>query len=336
VNPREAILNWEWFYQFTRSGNGRDQARNAQAIHALLQSSRQEYGQFFEREQIDPEWQSRGLLFVFESKHAYDHFTHVEAHIRKHYGVIGDHYQGTALEQLEPSLKPGLAGGFLYRGDGHLRPEVLMAGLRKCLVQNGVAIQEECIVEDFLGREQCEGVVTNHETIAADAVLLTTGAWAPQFAKRLGTTLPILPGKGYSMTFAKNETNVQHPMIFEEHRVAVTPFQSGFRIGSTMEFTGYDESIRTERLGLLTYAAEHYLRTPPQGEAETVWAGLRPMTPDGLPRMGRAPAWQNVWVAAGHGMLGVSAAPGTGRLLAEMIENQPLSIDPRPYALSKF
>jgi len=118
--------------------------------------------------------------------------------------------------------------------------------------------------------------------------------------------------------------------------VAVTPFRSGYRLGSTMEFAGYDSSLDPRRLELLTNAARLYLHTPGAEPIEERWFGWRPMTPDGLPLVGRSPALPNLWLAAGHNMLGLSMAPATGRLVAELLSGRPPHIDPAPYEPTRF
>ena len=124
-----------------------------------------------------------------------------------------------------------------------------------------------------------------------------------------------------------------YPLIFEEHRVAVTPFASGYRLGSTMEFAGYDESLNRSRLSILTDAAKLYLRDPLAEPVQEEWWGWRPMTFDGLPIIDRSPAMANVMIAAGHNMLGLSMAPGTGKLVAEMLGGGGRRTStPRPYS----
>jgi D-amino-acid dehydrogenase len=125
-------------------------------------------------------------------------------------------------------------------------------------------------------------------------------------------------------------------MIFEEHRVAVTPFQSGLRLGSTMEFAGYDETLNRNRLRLLTDAAALYLNYPLTGSPVEEWWGWRPMTPDSLPLIGPSPALSNVHLAAGHNMLGLSMAPGTGKLVAELVTESRPHLDPAPYRATRF
>jgi D-amino-acid dehydrogenase len=124
-------------------------------------------------------------------------------------------------------------------------------------------------------------------------------------------------------------------MIFDEHRVAVTPLASTYRIGSTMEFAGYDRSLNPNRLQLLRDGAALYLREPHAEPVLESWMGWRPMTPDSLPLIGRSPAIENLFIAAGHGMLGVSMSPGTGRLVAELVSGETPHIDPSPYAVGR-
>ena len=126
------------------------------------------------------------------------------------------------------------------------------------------------------------------------------------------------------------------PMIFEEHRVAVTPMQTGYRLGSMMEFVGYDDTVSPKRIGYLKEAASLYLAEPVGEPVQETWSGWRPMTPDGLPVIGRSPAMDNVMIAAGHNMLGLSMAPGTGKLVAEMLGGRERHIDPRPYSPGRF
>jgi D-amino-acid dehydrogenase len=172
--------------------------------------------------------------------------------------------------------------------------------------------------------------------LSADAFVLAAGALSPRWSRQLGCRLPIQPGKGYSITMPRPARCPAVPMIFEEHRVAVTPFASGYRLGSTMEFAGYDTSIRPERIELLKSAARLYLHEPLAEPVQEEWFGWRPMTPDSVPIIGPCPALANVWIASGHSMLGLSMAPGTGQLIAEMIAGEPPHLEPAAYSPTRF
>ena len=124
------------------------------------------------------------------------------------------------------------------------------------------------------------------------------------------------------------------PLIFEEHRVAVTPMQSGYRVGSMMEFAGYDDSMNMKRVEILKDGARHYLKEPLTEPIQEVWYGWRPMTPSGKPIIDRSPKHKHVWIAAGHNMLGLSMAPATGKLIAEMIDGSTPHLDVEPFSVS--
>ena len=174
------------------------------------------------------------------------------------------------------------------------------------------------------------------QRIEADHFVVATGARAPLLGRELGFRVPIQPAKGYSITMSRPAGMPRHPMIFVDTHVAITPMESGYRIGSTMEFVGYDTSIHPRRLGLLRLAAEEHLRDPFGEELQEEWYGWRPMTWDGKPIIGRSPALENVWIAAGHGMLGLSMAAGTGKLIADLVAGAEPLIDPNPYAVARF
>ena len=179
-------------------------------------------------------------------------------------------------------------------------------------------------------------VETTQGNLQADVFVVASGAWTPMLREHLGCTVPIQPGKGYSITMPRPKICPQIPLIFPEHRVAVTPMNSGYRLGSIMEFAGYDESIKPQRLQLLRSGAEQYLLEPYcEPELET-WYGWRPMTYDSLPVIDASPKWGNVWIAAGHNMLGLSMAPVTGRLIKELINGEPTHLDVAPYSVTRF
>jgi len=200
-----------------------------------------------------------------------------------------------------------------------------------------VEVVEQAEVQSLDLREgRLQGVNTSAGYQPAELAVVATGAEAPRFAQPLGCKLPIQPGKGYSLTLSPVPQPPAHPMIFESHHVAITPLEGALRIGSTMEFAGYDRSINRRRMELLWRSAREHLREVPETDSVVEWAGWRPMTYDGLPCIDRAPAAENVVVAAGNGMIGVASAPATGRLAAELAVGAAPFIDPQPYALRRF
>ena len=337
ASPREVLRNARWFLGFARRCTARHAATAGTALHGLLGSARRLYEDWVRDERLDCDWDTRGLLFVFRSAAAMGHFAETDRLLRDRFDTPARRLGPDALAGLEPGLRPGLAGGWLYERDAHLRPDRLMAELRRVLVGLGVRVLDRTPVTGLTrAGGRVTGVETGADVIPADDVVVATGAWAPGLAGAIGCRVPIIPGKGYSVTYPTNDTGLRTPIIFEEDRVAVTPFSSGLRLGSMMEFTGYDTGLDPARLGLLTATANTYLRTPVPGTPTESWYGWRPMTPDGLPMIGPAPAAANLWLAAGHNMLGLSLAPSTGKLVAEMMTGSQPHLDPTPFAVGRF
>jgi D-amino-acid dehydrogenase len=257
--------------------------------------------------------------------------------LRRELGIAARRLPAEELQAFEPALVPGLAGGWWTEAEAHLRPDRLMAELARVLRDRGVTIREQCSARRLVAEGgRARALATTSGELAGDAVVLAAGALSPQWQRELGCRLPIQPGKGYSITMPRPARCPRVPLIFEEHRVAVTPLRSGYRLGSTMEFAGYDASLNPRRLELLKSAARRYLREPLAEPIEEEWFGWRPMTPDSVPIIGQSPALANVWIASGHNMLGLSLAPATGKLVAELITGQQPHVDPAPYSAERF
>ncbi len=337
VKPRIDPTLWSWFYHFARRCNDRDMFESGRAIQALLNSSRGLYDELFRKETLEAEWETRGLLFVFRTAAAMEHYAHTNKLLSDRFGLAAVRYDEDALTQLEPALRPGLAGGWHYENDAHLRPDKLMTAWRGLLTRNGVTIREDCQLRGFIRQhDHVTTAETSCGTLPAEAFVIATGAWTPRLNLDLGCRIPIQPGKGYSITMPRPAKCPKIPLMFEEHRVAVTPMQTGYRLGSTMEYAGYDASLNARRLELLRVGAGHYLQEPTAEPVVEQWYGWRPMTYDGKPIIDRSPGLQNVYIAAGHNMLGLSMAPSTGKLIAEILNNEPPHLDLRPYSAARF
>ncbi|NBO91139.1 MAG: FAD-dependent oxidoreductase [Planctomycetia bacterium] len=345
VKPR---LDWnlfDWMLRFARKCDHTSMIRAGQALHRLLGASRRLYDELLA--DFDADWQTQGLLFVFHTKQAFDHYHEVDALMRREFGVGATPYPTGELQQLEPALRAEVAGAYHYPCDAQLRPDRLLSEWKKRLLADGVTIRENVLFTGFArSASRLVAARTEQGDIPADAFVVATGAWTPLLADELRVRIPIQPGKGYSVTMPRSASTQgvdtprspnpipRFPLIFEEHRVAVSPFADGYRIGSTMQFNGYDESTDPARVQLLLDSARLYLHDPCKGPIEETWWGWRPMVPDGVPVIG--PAGPNLWLATGHGMLGLSLATGTGRLVAEMIAGVATHVDPTPYRVQRF
>ena len=338
VRPGALLANLGWFLGFARQCNEAAMLHAAAGIQALLDDSRRRFDTLLADEAIDCEFDTHGLLFVFRSAAAFAHYAATDRLLTDRFGRPAVRYDADALLALEPALKPGAAaGGYLYPGDAQLRPDKLLTGWRAALTRLGVTVIEDCAVTGFVAEAgRARAVQTSRGEVEGREFVVAAGAWSPMLNAALGCKLPIVPGKGYSLTTTRPAVCPTYPMIFEEHRVAVSPFASGFRVGSTMEFAGYDDGIDPRRVQLLRDGAAAYLREPLGETVTETWQGFRPMVYDGKPIIDRSPALANVTIAAGHGMLGLSMATGTGQLVSDLLTHATPSVDPAAYRLGRF
>ncbi len=336
IKPRIDPDLWKWLLAFWARCNHRDMIESGWGRHALLTSSRTLYEELITAESLACEWQTAGMLFAFQTKRELESYGELNRLQSETFGVAARQIGGDELLDFEPALKAGLAGAWYYESDAHLRPDRLMTSWRDVLLERGVTVHENCAFVKFgQAGTTARSILTTCGEMPADAFVFATGALTPKLNAHLGLNVPIQPGKGYSITMPRPRSCPRMPVIFPEKKVAVTPFQSGYRLGSTMEFAGYDTTLNRGRLEMLKVGAALFLQEPYCDPVEEEWFGWRPMTPDGRPFVDHAPHLSNVWIAAGHNMLGLSMGPATGKLIAELVTGQPPHIDPDPYRLRR-
>lgn len=328
---------WLWMLQFMRRCNHRQMLAAGKALKAILESSLHEYHQLMKEERLDCEWQEKGLLFAFSGERGLIRFAEMDRFIAEHFGISAHYIAGVDLPRFDPALRPGLTGAFHYPDDASVRPDLLNQQWVENLRTRGVNFIESCRLKNVLrDGPRIKALETTCGRLEAAHFVFATGAWSAKLAPLLGCRIPVEPGKGYSITMARPKRCPSHPMLFPEKRVGVSPFAQGYRLGSMMEFSGFDNSIPAQRIQQLRTAAEDFLVEPHSESVLETWYGWRPMTWDSLPIIGQVPNLQNGFLTTGHNMLGLATASGSGRLLAELITGKTPHIDPLPYAPSRF
>lgn len=336
IKPTLNPARLAWFWKFARRCNRKDMLAAGVARQALLQSSMTLYETLLENEKIECEWQKVGGLYAHADEKSFQKHTETAELLNTEFNVSPIRFDGDAVCEFEPTLRKGLVGGWLYEVDAHLRPDLLLRSWRNVLEDRGVSIIQQCELTNLIGNNQAvAAAATSRGEMKADAFVIAAGAETPQLANAIGWKAPIQPGKGYSISMDPMESSPRVPIHFSEKKVVATPMKSVFRLGSTMEFAGYDRTLNQARLQALRDGAAPYLRNPQFREANEEWWGWRPMTTDGLPFIGRAPKYSNVWVAAGHNMLGLSMATATGKLMAELMDEQETHMNADWFALNR-
>jgi D-amino-acid dehydrogenase len=155
--------------------------------------------------------------------------------------------------------------------------------------------------------------------IDADRVVVAAGVWSRELLTPFGLRLPLEGAKGYSITAAANGEAPNHPLYLTEIKVGVSPFEGAVRLAGTLELAGLNLDVDHRRVRALANHAAQYLDGLRTDRGAVEWAGLRPMTSDGLPVIGEVPGKPGLFVATGHHMLGVTLGPATGEALAPLV-----------------
>jgi D-amino-acid dehydrogenase len=337
LKPRIDPALWQWLARFTARCNSGDWMASARARAALLNDSRTRLVDWVGRYGLDCEFGETGLDYVFRDRRNFEHYA-AECAPLNAMGIATEVIDGADYLCQEPSLKDGIVGAVRFPDDAHLRPDRYVAELARAVRERGGVIEEGCRVESIEPGDDGVRVriADGSERRGRDAVV-AMAAWAPELIRPLGLRLPIQPGKGYSITYSKLALAPRRPIVLKDRSVCVTAWDSGFRLGSTMEFSGHDTTLNEVRLAALERAAREYLHQPPDASMiQEKWYGWRPMTWDDLPALGRSPKHRHVWLAAGHGMLGISMSSASGQLMADLMTGRAPAIDPAPYRVERF
>jgi D-amino-acid dehydrogenase len=227
---------------------------------------------------------------------------------------------GDEARRLVPELSDGVVGALRFPNERHVRPASLVAGLVARCRELGVAIVESPVERAWAlpsGGAELRGPFG---AVAADAAIIAAGAWSGKVARLFDASVPIRPGKGYAIDYVPSPATIRTAVLLSEAHCVVTPLEGGLRVAGTMEFGPLDEKVNDIRVRAIKEAPRRYFRDwDPEAPSEAPTAGLRPMTPDGLPVIGRLSSYRNVYIASGHAMLGVTLAARTATELSTMV-----------------
>jgi D-amino-acid dehydrogenase len=336
VRPRLDVDLLGWMLRFARRCNAKDFRGAMRPRAELLLRSRELIERLVADEGLDCGFEAVGTLSVYRDARVFERAQWLPEALAEA-GVRVDVLDGAAACRLEPALREGLAGAFLNTRDAHLRPDRYVSELaRRVRERGGIIHERERVTGLRTEGGRVAGVATSGGERRGRDVVCALGAWSSAFGRELGLAIPLQPGKGYSITYERPALCPRIPLTLKERSVCVTAWNDGFRLGSTMEFAGYDATLNRRRLDALVRGAGEYLTEPVGPRIIEEWYGWRPMTWDEQPIIGRVPRCENLVLATGHGMLGVTLSAITGLLVSEILCGRPPSLDPRPYSPARF
>ena len=338
IRPRAELALLDWLWRFRAAANARHRDRTMPVLRDLIMESLEIYRSLSAMDDMEFGFEERGVLHLFNTEEGLDEGRH-EAEVL---GAID--IETTVLSRREVvdrlgGLNATVVGAIYYPQDAHLTPARFVRALAARFQALGGAVLAPAEVRGFEkdGR-RIIGVNTAAGMLEADEVVLASGSWTPLLARELGIKAPIQAAKGYSITFRRPEGIPEVPFICGEGRVGVTPMGDTIRFAGTLELAGIDLSINQRRVDAVSRTPAAYVSEVDTRDMERleVWAGLRPLTPDGLALLGRSPRYDNLTLAAGHSMIGMSSGPASARLVTQVITGEEPFMDMSPMDPARF
>ncbi|PZA00978.1 FAD-dependent oxidoreductase [Gammaproteobacteria bacterium 2W06] len=343
LRPTQLPRLMGWGLGFLRYSRPHHHARNTAVNARLATYSLQRMRELEAETAIDYTQAHNGILKIFRHPEEME-TARASSRLMADSGVRHETLSPAGISQREPALadiQAELAGGFFYPDDASGDARLFCQRLGEKAVERGLTLRlGESVQRLHVKAGRLRAIDTDQTTLEADAFVLATGAEAPYLARQAGLRLPIKPVKGYSATLpvAGLEAAPRLPIIDDGRKIVITRLGDQLRMAGTAEFTGYDRRIRPQRVehvleqGLANFPA--LARQVDTRQADQ-WACLRPMTIDGPPILGPS-GIDGLYLNTGAGHLGWTFAAGTGRVVADMIDQRTPDIDVSGLTLERY
>jgi D-amino-acid dehydrogenase len=337
LKPRLDLDLVRWGLTFLRASLPARARRSAPVLRDLMLASRALHLELADALGDAQRLETRGLLMLCRSQAGLDEEAHIaqQAHAL---GIEAEVCTAARAAEIDPGARMQIAGAVHYPGDAHLVPMRFVPALVDSL--RGRA-------ELRFGHEvtgwRAEGgriaaALTRYGEIAGDEFVLASGSWSPDLLRPLGVRLPLEAGKGYSLTHPQPRELPRVPAVLSEASMAVTPMAGALRLAGTMEISGLGSRDLPERVRQLVDGFVDYFPAFRAQDFQHIvpWSGLRPCSADGLPYIGRVARFDNLSAATGHAMLGVTLAPISGELIAQILSGEKPSLPLEPLSPNSF
>lgn len=336
IKPRIDAELIRWLARFAWASREGQMLRSMPVLRDLLFASRLLYEELAKTAGFEFGFEGKGSLLVCLTRQALEKERR-EIRLFEEFKIPASMVNRDEALGLEPALLPSIMGGVYYPRDGRIDPRRFVVGLAEKASGLGAQLHTKT---EAIGFESNRGRVTKVRTtrgeLTADQIILASGSWSPQVARALKLRVPIQPAKGYSVTVENPPVTPRLPLLFSEARVVINPLGHALRIAGTLELAGMDFSFNPRRVAAMQNASAEYLPGLAEAKVIEIWRGLRPCAPDGLPIISRVKKLENVIVAAGHAMLGMSLGPITGKLVSQLARGEASQLDLTPFSAQRF
>jgi len=317
-----------WGIRFIRNATKKHAEYGAPYLRDLSLLGHSLYQELAHTPGFDFAMEEKGILMYYKTEKTREEEEHLALKAQS-LGLHAEVLTKAQVQALEPGLELDILGAVHYHCDAHLYPQSLMTQLTKIIKDQGGLIKINCPVT---GMDIAQGKVTKLGTpqgdFDGDLFILAGGSWLPELAGMAGISIPLMPGKGYSITQKNPGIRLNIPAILLEARVAITPMNGYMRYGGTMEIAAVNDKINLKRVeGILESIPRYFPNMDvPKPDLKKIWYGFRPCSPDGLPFIGYSRKIKNLMIAGGHSMMGLGLGPATGLIIAELANHQSPSV----------
>jgi len=338
IKPRLDLELLAWLWKFYGACSLDHLHQSIPLLHELHSASLDLYEALAKIENLDFSLEKKGVLELFISQKGYDKAIK-DVRLIKEYGIENRILQKKELIEFIEGIRTPAVGGAYLPYDAHLIPDRFVQQLARHIDKMGVRLLTSCEVLDFEGTgRRITRVKTTRGDILAEEIVLAGGSWSAEIARHLQLNLLMQPAKGYSITFRRPAKCPSLPVSLAEAKVVLTPMEDTLRFAGTLELAGFNQSVNLVRVQAILNAVKAYFPDldPDSLELLEIWRGLRPCSPDGLPYIGRPARYDNLIIATGHGMLGISLAPITGKIVSQLSADEKPALNIEALSTERF
>jgi D-amino-acid dehydrogenase len=328
IKPRLSPALVRWLLGFAAASREGPMKRGMPVLRALGVEGVKAYDEITVAG-LDAGYMHTGILSLYLSQQGLEGAAAGAEPMKQEFGVEAEVWDAAAVHDRVSAALPDVVGGVYTAEDGHVEPRRLTRGLARMAEESGATVLTATEALGFTReRRRITGVMTTNGMIRAKTVVLAAGVWSKRLARGLQVPLPLEPAKGYSVMVRRPEgVPADLALYLPEGHACVTPFGDGLRFAGTLELSGMNDRVLTNRVAAIRRGAGRYFAGVEAAPPVELWRGLRPMSPDGLPMIGRPKGWDNLVVATGHCMNGIMYGPVTGKLVAEIVAGRTPSVD---------
>lgn len=335
IKPELNLTLLRWLMFFLKAMNEKQMIRSAKVLAEISKYSLSFYEELARTKEA-MRFEPKGLLLVSGEREGIE-AAELEMNLMARFGIPGTRMNQDELLAFEPAFQTKVMGGVFFPREAHVEPyQTTLAILEEYKKLGGVALSDTEVYEFRAQDGKITEVRTTQGVFRADVVVMAAGTWSKDLVATLGSKIPLLGGKGYSMSVRGDFVRPQRPIMIVERKIAVTPRADAVRLAGTLELVDQDFGISARRVRAIHNGAKEYLKIEGATEPVELWRGLRPCTPDGVPLIGFSGKIRNLFYCVGHQLLGLQSAPGSARLAAELLTGKVPFVEAAPFRPARF